>query len=48
MSESEMFLNVEMAKADKNNVHNLELPSEAYDLTTIPEDDDYGELDGDE
>jgi hypothetical protein len=48
MADSEMFLNVEMAKADNNNVYNLDLPSEAYDLTTIPDDDDYGERDGDE
>ena len=47
MADSDMFLNVEMAKANKDNVFNLELPSEAYDLTTIAEDDDFGEEDAD-
>ena len=47
MADSDMFLNVEMSKANKDNVFNLELPSEAYDLTTIAEDDDFGEEDGD-
>ena len=47
MADSDMFLNVEMSKGNKDNVFNLELPSEAYDLTTIAEDDDFGEEDGD-
>ena len=47
MAESDMFLNVEMAKANKDNVYNLELASEAYDLHSIAEDDDFGEHDGD-
>ena len=47
MADNEMFLNVEMAKADKDNVFNLELPQEAYDLNTLPEDDDFGDEDGD-
>ena len=47
MADSDMFLNVEMAKANKDNVFNLELPSEAYDLSSMHEDDDFGEGDGD-
>ena len=47
MADSDMFLNVEMAKANKDNVFNLELPSEAYDLNMMHEDDDFGEGDGD-
>ena len=47
MTDKDMFLNVEMSKADKDNMFNLELPSEAYDLNTLPEDDDFGDEDGD-
>ena len=48
MADSDMFLNVEMAKANNENVFNLDLPAEAFDLGNLPDDDDYGDFDGDE